>query len=92
MEQYLFNLSSKPTEVDEEVQVRQNFWLMSAEEVPPLLFTPEEVGRLLGVGRAKVYDLIRAREVRSVKVGCSRRISALALREYVDQLELREPA
>jgi excisionase family DNA binding protein len=65
---------------------------MSAEEMPPLLFTPEEVARLLGIGRAKVYELIRTRDLRSVKVGCSRRISAQALRQYVDHLELGEPA
>jgi excisionase family DNA binding protein len=92
MEQYLFNVSGASTEVDGDVSVRPNFWLMSADEMPPLLFTPEEVARLLGVGRAKVYDLIRTRELRSVKVGCSRRISAQALRQYVDHLELGEPA
>jgi excisionase family DNA binding protein len=39
-----------------------------------------------------VYDLIRQRELRSVKVGASRRVSARALCEYVARLELDEPA
>ena len=72
--------------------MRPNVWLLSADEVPPILFTPECVAKLLGVGRAKVYTLIQRRELRSVKVGCSRRISARALSEYVEQLELRESA
>ena len=45
---------------------------------------------MLGIGRCRVYDLIRQRELRSVKVGASRRVSARALSEYVAQLE-REP-
>ena len=75
-----------------EAVVRPNIWLLSSEEIPPLLFTTAEVARLLGIGQCRVYDLIRERELRSVKVGASRRISARALRDYVEQLELGEPA
>lgn len=67
--------------------VRPNVWLLSSEEVPPILFTPERVAELLGVGRGKVYTLMQRRELRSVKIGCSRRISARALSEYVSRLE-----
>ncbi|RHW25891.1 DNA-binding protein [Nocardioides immobilis] len=63
---------------------------MSSDELPPLLFTPEEVARLLGVGRQKVYDLMRQRLLRSVKVGACRRISARALSDYVADLELED--
>jgi excisionase family DNA binding protein len=52
------------------------------------LFSTAEAARLLGIGRRRVYDLIRMREMRSVKVGASRRISARALAEYVAQLEM----
>jgi excisionase family DNA binding protein len=58
----------------------------------PLLLRPEQVARLLNVGRSKVFDLIRSGELRSVKSGGSRRISATALREYVDRLEAEEAA
>ena len=78
--------------VDGVVEVRPNLWLLSSEEVPPILFTPEEVARLLMVGRGKVYDLIRMRELRSVKVGGCRRISARALSDFVRELEMGEPA
>lgn len=88
MEQYLFNLS-QPGEDTGEVQavVTPNIWLLSSEEIPPILFTTEEVGRLLKISKCRVYDLIRQRDLRSVKVGASRRISARALKEYVEQLE-----
>ena len=91
MEQYLFNLSTSDTE-DVETAVRPNVWLMSSDEIPPILFTTEEVARLLGIGKCRVYDLIRQRELASVKVGASRRISARALHDYVSRLELSEPA
>jgi len=91
MEQYLFSLSGPANESVDQVVVSPNIWLMSADEVPPILFTTEEVARLLGIGKCRVYDLIRQRELRSVKVGASRRISARALRDFVEHLE-GEPA
>jgi excisionase family DNA binding protein len=86
MEAALFNLS--PPAADGEVVVRSNLWLLSSEEIPPLLFTPEGAARMLGVGRPKVFQLIQTRVLRSVKVGASRRISARALAEYVAELEV----
>ena len=78
MDQHLFNLSTAAlTGVEAPVIViTPNLWLLSSEEIPPLLFTPEEAARFLRVGRHRVFDLIRQRELRSVKVGSSRRISA----------------
>jgi excisionase family DNA binding protein len=91
MEQYLFNLSG-PVPAQMPTAVQPNIWLLSAEEMPPILFTTAEVARLLGIGHCRVYDLIRQRELRSVKVGASRRISARALAEYVAELELKDTA
>jgi excisionase family DNA binding protein len=56
---------------------------------PPvtLMLTPEEAALALRVGRSKVYDLMRAGVLRSVKIGGSRRISVRALGEYVAALE-----
>jgi excisionase family DNA binding protein len=51
------------------------------------LLTPEEAAQALRVGRSKVYELIAAGALRSVKIGGSRRISAAALAEFVAQLE-----
>jgi excisionase family DNA binding protein len=55
--------------------------------VPKLLLTPEEAARALGVGRDKVYELMRLGQLRSVKVGGSRRVPVRALEAFVDELE-----
>ena len=88
---HLFNAHEERPELDGVVEVRPNIWLLRSEEVPPILFTPEEVARLLMVGRPRVYQLMRQRELRSVKVGASRRVSARALSDYVAGLEAGEP-
>lgn len=56
-----------------------------------LLLTTEEAAEVLGVGRSTVYDLIRLRLLRSVKLGKSRRVPAVACRELVDRLLAEEP-
>ncbi len=56
-------------------------------ELTPLLLRPEEAAAMLRVGRTRVFDLIRSGELRSVKIGHLRRISATALAEYVARLE-----
>lgn len=51
-----------------------------------LLLTPEEVTRAIGLGRTKVYELLRSGALESVQIGAARRVPAEALREYVDRL------
>ena len=85
--EYLHQLSD-PADLDGVVEVRPNVWLMSSDELPPLLFSVDEAARCLGIGRHKVFDLIREGELRSIKVGGSRRISAKALSDYVACLEV----
>lgn len=51
-----------------------------------LLFTPEEAAAMLGVGRTRVYDLIRTGDLASVKIGRSRRINSRAMGEFVESL------
>jgi excisionase family DNA binding protein len=48
-----------------------------------LLLRPEEVASALGIGRTRVFELMRVGELRSVKIGKSRRIPTDAVREYV---------
>ena len=48
-----------------------------------LLLRPEEVADALAVGRTAVFELIRTGELRSVKIGKSRRIPAEAVVEYL---------
>ena len=86
----LFNAHAQRPElegVDGIAEVRPNLWLLSSEEVPPILFTPEEVARLLMVGRQRVFDLMGTKELRSVMIGARRRVSARALSDYVTRLE-----
>ena len=59
----------------------------SGVEIPILRVCPEEAARALGVGRTKVYELIRTGELRSVRLGGLRRVSVAALTEYVKRLE-----
>ncbi len=52
-----------------------------------LLYRPKEAAQLLGIGRDKLYDLMRSGRLRSVKDGRARFITANALTEYVAMLE-----
>jgi len=52
-----------------------------------LLLTPTEAARALGIGRSKLYELLRAGVVESVLIGSSRRIPAEALNRYVQALQ-----
>jgi excisionase family DNA binding protein len=61
--------------------------VVAAGESVMLLLTAEEAARALRVGRSKVYELMRSGELRSVKIGGSRRVSAAALAEFVARLE-----
>ena len=60
--------------------------------LPALLVRPEDAAEALGVGRTKVYELMRSGALRSVKIGGLRRIPATALAEFVAQLEAEEAA
>jgi excisionase family DNA binding protein len=51
-----------------------------------LLLRPEEVAQALGVGRSTVFQLMRSGELRSVKIGKSRRVPVDAVTEYVAAL------
>ena len=55
--------------------------------LPVLLVRPEDAARVLGVGRTKVYELMRSGALRSVRVGGLRRIPVTALDEFVARLE-----
>ena len=46
MELYQFNLSEPSDGAELQAVVQPQVWLLSAEEIPPILFTIEEVARL----------------------------------------------
>ncbi len=51
------------------------------------LFTVVEVAEYLGIGRSKVYELLYKGDLKSVKIGGSRRIRHSDLGEYVRYLD-----
>lgn len=51
-----------------------------------LLYRVTEVAAVLGLSRAKVYQLIESGALRSVKIDSSRRVKAADLRAFVDGL------
>lgn len=59
-----------------------------------LLLTPEETAEVMGIGRSKVYELLREGALESVRIGGSRRVPTAAVEEYVRRLrgQLRELA
>lgn len=48
-----------------------------------LMLSPEEVAQALGVGRSKVYDLMRSDDLPSVKLGRTRRIRVADLETFI---------
>jgi excisionase family DNA binding protein len=57
--------------------------IIETKDTGRLLLRPEEVAKALAIGRTGVFELIRTGELRSVKIGKSRRIPAEAVVEYV---------
>jgi excisionase family DNA binding protein len=60
---------------------------LALDEFPVLLLRPEDAASALGIGRTKVYELMRSGALRSVKIGGLRRIPATALADFVAKLE-----
>jgi excisionase family DNA binding protein len=57
-----------------------------------LLLTPREAADVLGIGRSKLYELLRTGVVPSVHIGRCRRIAAHDLAAVVDNLRLIDDA
>jgi excisionase family DNA binding protein len=51
-----------------------------------LLHTVEETAAILKISRWKVFELIRTNQLRSVKIGGSRRIPLRSIEDYIDRL------
>jgi excisionase family DNA binding protein len=50
-------------------------------------YTVEQVAEILHIGRDKVYYLLRTGQLRSIKIGNSRRITSQHLAQFVASLE-----
>ena len=51
-----------------------------------LLLTVTEAAHRIGLGRTFTYDLIRRGELRSLKIGGSRRVAVADIEEFVGRL------
>jgi excisionase family DNA binding protein len=58
--------------------------------VERLLLTPAEAATALSIGRSKLYELMRAGVVPSVRIGACRRIAAADLSDVVAKLRTFE--
>lgn len=56
----------------------------------PLMIKPAEAAELLGIGRTKVYELIRANLLPSRRVGKSIRVPVAQLKAWVETPESME--
>ena len=54
----------------------------------PILLTPTEAAQVLGIGRSKLYELMQAGVVESVRIGSCRRVPADALVDLVVRLRV----
>ena len=52
----------------------------------PILLTPTEAARALGIGRSKLYELVQTGVLESVHIGTCRRIPTDALSDLVARL------
>lgn len=59
------------------------------QDLPRLLYTIEESAAQLAIGVTKAKELVASGELRSIKIGRLRRITASSLAEYVQVRELQ---
>lgn len=57
-----------------------------------MLLKVPEVAQRLGISRAKVYELMASGELRSVRVGGSRRIHSVDLDRFIAELDATWPS
>ena len=55
-----------------------------------LLLTPEDVASILKIGRTRVYALLNSEDLRSFKIGKSRRIRRVDLDDFIANLIFRQ--
>lgn len=60
--------------------------MIPQQSIAPLAVSPEEAGRLIGMGRTRVFEAMRTGDLPSFKIGRTRRIRMDDLRQFVDKL------
>lgn len=59
----------------------------SVGSVPPVLYNVSEAAEALRLCTSEIYELIRSRQLRTVKIGRRRLVPVDALTDYVAMLE-----
>ena len=62
-------------------------WKILGSQVEPLSVDVATACKITGLGRSKLYELLGADEIRSIKCGKRRLIPMAALREWLARLE-----
>jgi excisionase family DNA binding protein len=52
--------------------------------IEPLLYSAEEVGRLIGFGRSTVYEMLRSGEIPSIQVVGRKRVRRESLDAWIE--------
>lgn len=52
----------------------------------PVAVSPAEAARMLGLGKTKLYELIAANQLTSIKIGTRRLIRVSAIEELLDRM------
>jgi excisionase family DNA binding protein len=60
--------------------------VITEDDMDKLLLTPTEAASALGIGRSKVYELLKSGQLQSVHIGACRRVPADALTAFLEQL------
>lgn len=59
---------------------------MTIHERAKVLVTVEEMAQMLSIGRTVAWELVRKRQIKSVKIGRTRRVPLTAIEAYIDWL------
>lgn len=68
----------------QERRMQLSFAYNEEEIMDRLLLKPSEAAALLGIGRTKIYELIRANQLPHRRVGKSIRVSVAQLRDWAE--------
>jgi excisionase family DNA binding protein len=62
--------------------------MSSHQPVEPICVRVNDAARMIGVGRTKLYELISAGELETVKIGSATRVTTASLHELVGRCRL----
>jgi excisionase family DNA binding protein len=52
----------------------------------PILVSVVDAAHMLSIGRTAAWELVRKQKIKSVKIGRTRRVSIVAIQEYIQRL------